>query len=127
MSMKLPSPSIFLEAARLIGQSPYEECACNMLWDASGKTDADIVSSWENERDVLPAVRYFTALLKPAQTRYYAWYAQPVGPAVPCVLGHGTDWKNNTARIMGLTLCALLVEEGFVPPGFKAARRASKR
>ncbi len=113
--MKLPSPSIFLEAARLIGeeQQPF---ACNALWTASGRTIAETAENpeWFRERDVLPAVRYFTALLRPKTViGDEAWY------------GNYSDYypvyclDNRSARIMGLTLCALLVKEGFIPPGFK--------
>ena len=94
MKPRKPRPAIFLEAARLIAQ--WEEWyACTAIQRAAHGNEYSIEQ------------KYFCDILQPKHLdTSAAWYG---------TTAFDFDKRNQTARILGLCLCASLAKEGFTP------------
>ena len=96
-------PAVFMEAARLI-ETEQQTYGCHALQRAARL----------NNDDETPETVYFADVLQPPEPRQYsgAWYINPVEGIGP---DEDTGELTQSARAMGLCLCALLIVEGFDP------------
>ncbi len=90
------TPAVFLEAARRVAESESAYACC-----AADKAAREVGFPYVGSDTA--ACTYLTRVLMPP----YAGSLEPW-------YGHVTD-QNQTARVLGLILCSLLVKEGFRP------------
>lgn len=92
-------PAVFRKAAQRIDEES-SEFACNALVNVLGMSLGPL-ETFAERRDALPEVRFFTKALRPPELKHRrAWYSTVDFP------------YRKTARVLGLLLCAELIENG---------------
>jgi hypothetical protein len=103
MSTEL-NPELFRAAARELGEIPiFDTRGCCWALDRAYYRNMSLYLGGGDYHT------FFRRTLRPRNPPNDWWYTTPVADVVE------TDEMRRNARILGLLLCALLVEEGFEP------------